>query len=262
MNFKKVFRNFFRLIPFNQSYSRIVYEVVCKRVLKNSKIGDFRPSIICSPDNKEISKELINLINKAINISTKTKLNFGNKNLNDYKFLNIFPGEHYRIINAIVKTLKPKCAVEIGTSTGLGTLSIRDGAPKFCNIITYDIIPWNKLSMGTHLNKNYFKFNKIQQIIGDLSNDDFFKKNIHLLNKAEIIFMDAPKDNFFEYDMLKKIMKLDHKKNKFLILDDIKFVNMIDLWNGIKSPKIDLTSFGHWSGTGLVDISKGLKFKD
>jgi hypothetical protein len=33
---------------------------------------------------------------------------------------------------------------------------------------------------------------------------------------------------------------------------------MIDLWRSIESPKLDITSFGHFSGSGLVDISKGL----
>jgi hypothetical protein len=41
--------------------------------------------------------------------------------------------------------------------------------------------------------------------------------------------------------------------------DDIRFVNMVDNWNAIASPKLDLTSFGHWSGTGLVDLSEPLR---
>jgi hypothetical protein len=30
-------------------------------------------------------------------------------------------------------------------------------------------------------------------------------------------------------------------------------MNMIGIWRGIRHPKLDLTSFGHWSGTGLVE---------
>lgn len=36
---------------------------------------------------------------------------------------------------------------------------------------------------------------------------------------------------------------------------------MLNLWDEIESPKIDLTSLSHWSGTGLVDISDRLKIK-
>ena len=40
-----------------------------------------------------------------------------------------------------------------------------------------------------------------------------------------------------------------------MIIDDILFVNMIDFWRKIKSPKVEASCFGHWSGTGIVDIS-------
>ena len=65
---------------------------------------------------------------------------------------------------------------------------------------------------------------------------------------------------YVEVEKLNELLKLDKKKGKLLILDDIKFVNMIDLWRSVKSPKIDLSSFGHWTGTGVIDISEGLKF--
>jgi len=35
---------------------------------------------------------------------------------------------------------------------------------------------------------------------------------------------------------------------------------MIDFWRSIRSPKFDATSFGHFSGTGVVDISNGFEF--
>jgi hypothetical protein len=28
---------------------------------------------------------------------------------------------------------------------------------------------------------------------------------------------------------------------------------MLDIWYNLDKPKLDLTSFGHWSGTGLVE---------
>jgi len=49
------------------------------------------------------------------------------------------------------------------------------------------------------------------------------------------------------------------KKRRFLFLDDIQFLSEILLWRSIQSPKVDLTSFGHFTGSGLVDISEGLK---
>ena len=37
------------------------------------------------------------------------------------------------------------------------------------------------------------------------------------------------------------------------MFDDIRLLNMIEQWRALPRPKLDLTSFGHWSGTGLVD---------
>lgn len=45
------------------------------------------------------------------------------------------------------------------------------------------------------------------------------------------------------------------------MLDDIRFLNMWRLWRSIRSPKLDATSFGHWSGSGLVDLHNGLQLK-
>ena len=52
--------------------------------------------------------------------------------------------------------------------------------------------------------------------------------------------MDAPKDNSFEYKMAQQFKKLKNKRKKILIIDDILFVNMIDFWSKIKSPKLML----------------------
>ena len=111
------------------------------------------------------------------------------------------------------------------------------------------------------MSQDDFDNNKVVQIISDLSNTDEFEKHVDLLNDAEIIFMDAPKDGIFEYKFISLISQLKPKKKKILILDDIRFVNMIDLWISIESPKIDISSFGHWSGTGLIDISDGLRLR-
>lgn len=45
-----------------------------------------------------------------------------------------------------------------------------------------------------------------------------------------------------------------------MIIDDIRFLNMIDLWSDIASPKLDVTSFADWNGTRIVDVSRGLNF--
>jgi predicted O-methyltransferase YrrM len=147
--------------------------------------------------------------------------------------------------------------VEIGTFTGMGTYALSQGLGSG-KIHTYDVQPWN--SFSSHLQAADFESGRVTQILGDLSNPDVFQKNFDILNAAGLIFMDAPKDGVFEYAMLPLLRQLKPLAGRILVLDDIRFVNMIDLWRGINSPKLDVTSFGHWSGTGLVDMSDGLHF--
>jgi len=42
------------------------------------------------------------------------------------------------------------------------------------------------------------------------------------------------------------------KTELWVIFDDIRDLNMLQFWRDIAPPKLDLSSFGHWTGTGLV----------
>ena len=238
---------------------RNVYNKCSRYVLRNKNIRHFEPSLIYSKEDANPSDKLISLMIEAIASAAKTELVCGKKGLSDSQFLNVFPGEHYRLLNAIARASEAKNVVEIGTFTGMGTLALQYGIDDV-SITTYDIIEWDKLPLPSHFNKSDLDGKRIRQVIGDLSDDLFFEENIDVLNAAEIIFMDAPKDDIFEYKMADKFSRLSSKKFKILIIDDIQFVNMIDFWRAISSPKLDVTSFGHWSGTGIVDISDGFKF--
>ncbi len=154
--------------------------------------------------------------------------------------------------------MNAKKIVEIGTWTGLGSLALKEGMNDVL-VTTFDIIEWNKLPLPSHFERSDFGESLIQ-VIGDLSDENVFEENFDVLNEADLIFMDAPKDDEFEYKMAKQFKKLNNKDKKILIVDDILFVNMIDFWRKIKSPKIDASAFGHFSGTGIVDISNGFLY--
>ena len=91
--------------------------------------------------------------------------------------------------------------------------------------------------------------------VADLTDLTEYRKYSHLFQNADIIFMDAPKDGIFEPKMVEILLKLTPKKDRILVMDDIWFDCMQPLWRSIKCPKIDITSLGHWSGTGIVDLS-------
>lgn len=246
------------MFPINRQQAMSLYRYFSRRVLRNTGIGHYEPSIIYSKEDVNITDELIDLMATAIKMAAKTNLRCGKLDLPDSQFLNIFPGEHYRLLNAIVKASESKNIVEIGTATGLSALAMQESVSDV-SVITYDIVEWDKFQ--THFDKTDLNGIRMRQIIGDLSEDIFFEQNYNILNNADIIFMDAPKDDVFEYKMANKLSTLTEKEFRLLVIDDIQFVNMIDFWRSIASPKIDMTSFGHWSGTGVVDISDGLKLK-
>ena len=239
---------------------RKMFKIISSKVLIDNDIRHYKPSLIFSPEDLSASDFLIDLASSVIKTAWGHELNCGKKNLADSSLLNVYPGEHYRLLSSIVQFMRSSTVVEIGTWTGLGTLALNSGMSQG-TVYTYDIIDWDKHPMPSHFDESDFLDGPIKQIIGDLSSDLFFEQNKSILNSADIIFMDAPKDGVFEYKMLKQIANLDSRERKLLILDDIRFVNMIDLWRSIRSPKLDLSTFGHWSGTGLVDISMGLKIK-
>ena len=218
-------------------------------------IRHFEPSIIYSLQKEPVLNEFIfNLFNNASNFAFSEKIKNIDNKLKDSQFYNTFPGSHYRILNGIVKFLNPKLVIEVGTYTGMGTFALSQNLNG--EIVSFDIIDYKNFE--THLNDEFLKKNKFKQYLSDLSEKTEYDKHYQLLNNADIIFIDAPKDGKFEYKLHENMTNLKNKENKILILDDIKFMNMINLWNSIKSPKMDIVSVGNWTGTGLVDISKGL----
>ena len=218
-------------------------------------IRHFEPSIIYSLQKEPVLNEFIfNLFNNASNFAFSEKIKNIDNKLKDSQFYNTFPGSHYRILNGIVKFLNPKLVIEVGTYTGMGAFALSQNLNG--KIVSFDIIDY--MNFETHLNDEFLKKNKFKQYLSDLSEKTEYDKHYQLLNNADIIFVDAPKDGKFEYKLLENMTNLKNKENKILILDDIKFMNMINLWNSIQSPKMDVASVGNWTGTGLVDISKGL----
>ena len=99
------------------------------------------------------------------------------------------------------------------------------------------------------------------QYLADLTELDNFQKFSALLQQADFIMVDACKDGVFEEKFYSLLSTLNmESKTRYMLLDDIRFTSELINWRRIESPKIDLTSFGHFTGTGLVDISKGFKF--
>jgi predicted O-methyltransferase YrrM len=170
---------------------------------------------------------------------------------------NVYPGEHYSLLSALVENFSVGQSFEIGSFKGLGTLALLGADATSRKVITNDLIPFE--DFDSVIPKKMYRNDTVTQLVGNLLDDDFFRTSAPLLQTSELIFLDGPKDGVFEYEMLKRLASLDLPKTRLLIIDDINFANMISLWRSIASPKIDITSFGHWSGTGIVEINSKLE---
>jgi len=238
------------------NFWRKLYSFNARYVLGNKDVRHAQASLIFSQEDLTTNDFLIDLAADAIRAAWKTRVDIRDETLPDSRYYNIFPGEHYRLLKAIVSSLAPQSIVEIGTYTGMGTLALAQAASNGF-VSTFDSVPWDTLE--SHLVETDFTSGKVVQHLGDLSQPDVFRKHFELLNSSELIFIDAPKNGVFEYEIMDLLKGLDRRDRRLLILDDIRFVNMIDLWRSIRSPKLDVSAFGHWSGTGIVDISAGLE---
>ena len=196
------------------------------------------------------------LVTQAVTVAAGTDLSYI-----DNPFANAFPGDHYRILAGLMTVLRPKRIIDIGTHYGTGTRVMLDFAPR-AKVDTFDVLKWSSFEK-TYLDERDFVGNggNLTQHISDLSDEAEFNKFSALLGQADFIMCDGPKDDKFEekfYSLLSGI-NMEYK-TRWLFLDDIRFLSELISWRRIQNKKIDLTSFGHFSGTGLVDICEGLDF--
>jgi len=200
------------------------------------------------PNSKIVDISLL-AINRARSVDLS---DINNRFLAEYAGrMNNWPGEHYRLLAAVVDVVKPKIIIEIGTHKGASALVMKKFITDDAKLVTYDVVPWSDFS-DTGLKEADFKNNLEQRVI-DLSVKEKALGERATLESADLIFVDAAKDGKMEQDFCDLFDSLKFKNRPLIIFDDIRMLNMIKIWNDIKHPKLDLTSFGHWSGTGLVE---------
>lgn len=198
----------------------------------------------------EYLKQLaLQFINKAFDIDLKDiSARIPKQEVN---YIDIYPGEHYNLLSAIIQVMLPKTVIELGTHLGYSALCMKKYLPPGSKIYTFDVIPWNGFE-NTILKEDDFD-EKLVQCIDDITTEQVFQKYKPVIEDAEVIFMDALKDRVQEYEFLKNFSTIQFKKKCLFVFDDIRLWNMLDIWFHMEKPKLDLTSFGHWSGTGIVE---------
>lgn len=175
-----------------------------------------------------------------------------------------WPGEHYRLLPALAARLLqtrdpekvkggrdgPGYVVEVGTYTGMGTLALLEAAPQ---VVTYDLVPWSAFGNSV-LRPDDFDSGRVEQRLGDLSDPVYFEDQLEILAGAALVFVDGPKDRSFEPRFTRLLTEAFGGSGKIVVFDDIRVANMVRFWATLDVEKLDLTSLGHWSGTGLVRL--------
>jgi hypothetical protein len=161
----------------------------------------------------------------------------------------VWPGEHYRILPALAEAVGARQIVEIGTWRGESAVAFLD-APGVERVDTFDIVPWSLVD-GTALHDDDFG-DRLVQHLGDLAVPRVFAEYEETLTNADLLFVDGPKDGGFETAFLDRLLAVPRRHPQLVVLDDIRVMTMIRVWRALPAPKLDITSFGHWSGTGLL----------
>jgi predicted O-methyltransferase YrrM len=166
--------------------------------------------------------------------------------------IQMWPGQHYRLLVALAQVTGARNVVEIGTAKGasaLAFLSLRTVE----RVTTYDIAGWQTFP-ETLLRTTDFD-SRLEQRLVDLMDAEAFDRNLDVLKESDLIFVDGPKsDGEFERILLDRIVSMPRSKPQLLVIDDVKVLPMVKLWARFPLPKIDASTFGHWSGTGLVQL--------
>lgn len=234
---------------------RSIQRRAVKLVLPNPRRGHGEYSMIYDTLNTSgrPSDYLIDLALRAAHEAWRTELPELSQRIDaaSNDFTRVWPGEHYRLLAALVKLLQPKHVIEIGTFRGLSVLALKKFLPSDGKITTFDIVSWQSIP-DSFLREEDFD-GRLRQEIEDLADPSCFEKHRELIEEADLIFLDGPKDGRFEPELLRQLDNIQFRNPVLLVFDDIRFWNMLAVWHSITRPRLDLTSFGHWSGTGLVE---------
>lgn len=121
-----------------------------------------------------------------------------------------------RVLSMLMKMIKPKRILEIGTYTGYSALCMAEGLEEGGELITIDINAELEEMVRTHFEATEYA-NKITYLLGDA-------KNIipTLIGKFDVVFIDADKENYaMYYDLIFDKLNI----GGYMIADNV-------LWSG------------------------------
>ena len=210
-------------------------------------------SVIANAEARPPTARLVELALDAAARARAAKFrSFAGRASHEPRWFETWPGEHYRLLAGLVGALGARRVIEIGTFTGMSALALLEALPADGQLTTFDVKPWREIP-ETWLTQADFATGRLAQEIADIGAPGVVARYRDLFAEADFIFIDGPKDGATEPKFLAALESVALARDPIVMFDDIRVLNMVAFWRGVARPKLDLTSFGHWSGTGLVD---------
>jgi predicted O-methyltransferase YrrM len=165
----------------------------------------------------------------------------------DDPIVGTWPGEHYRLLPGLCEAFAAHQVVEIGTWRGESALAFLH-AESVARVDTFDLMPWTEVP---HTVLRHADFgDRLEQHLADLVVEwDTYRS---LLREADLVFVDGPKDGRWEPEFFDLLLAEPPAQRQLVVIDDTRVMSMVRLWRALPAPKLDLTSFGHFSGTGVL----------
>ena len=215
-----------------------------------------RWSVVSSPDPATMSSPaLVDLLLSAAGRASTVDLSeLASRCDSEYAgYVRQWPGEHYRLLAALVAALRPRRVVEVGTFLGHSALAMLAGSEDV-EVLTYDVLPWSSFE-GSALRAADFAPGRLEQRLGDLSEPAYLATQLDTLRQADLLFVDAPKDGRFEQAFVATALEQLRDRRRIVVFDDIRLLPMVELWRTLPFSRVDATSLGHWSGTGILETA-------
>ncbi len=164
----------------------------------------------------------------------------------------VFPGEHYHLLTAMCAFLRPATVWEFGTGGGMSTVALLEGLDPQARLYTVDSRDWSATA-ASWLIEHDFNSGRVTQLRCDMTSDVVFANHLENLSQAELISVNCQDLPLSKGDFLTLLERVPFRAGPIVLFDNIRLVDAVSVWRGIQHPKMDMTSFGHWTGTGLVD---------
>ncbi len=168
------------------------------------------------------------------------------------KYFNLLSGkECYRLLIYLTQFFNNNTLIDLGTSNGASALALSTNNSNL--IFSFDIRDRTQIIL-TQGDSNPAPYSNRIDFITTYD----FTRYLDLILASPLIYLDIAHDGIWERKLFNLLTK--HKYKGIMICDDINdFPELKKFWDEIEIKKYNITKYGHFSGTGLVDFGGNLE---